>query len=499
MNSIHDNNQLSKGSIHSSSQDSITNPTPIGSNRERISNNNHNFQLNQKATNLPETTNSQFTNFNNNNFQNTNNNDHAQLSDKMENVHMVNHQQNNNFFSASSNTNNFAASSDFQNNNSNTDFSSQSFENQLSSINQAFENNWSDLERTIVTLNILRRLDPKHGHFISMVANSSIFPRYQFALSGNGGVFPKPYMKDRERACNFIALSKIAYQFSKLIQLNEIANLLPFLPEEIRKQKDGEKILEKYLQIINQGVMWVLETPADKCIPKHQLEQENDFLSGLKIATNVLSLAIQHPAFSREDKCFLSGLYQKIKTTAAQESQNISNQKIASHHTQPQRPPPPPPPQQHQQQLQMLPPSNNNIPATLLPKNFGYPAQIQHWLKVHRLHKYYDVIVMYPYSELLKINAGTLAEQPITKGAQKKLIGIIEKLHEREQTLQDLNVGILRLSDDGVSEINAGGQIQSKMVNTLAVELKELIDTPLGPDRLDREKITVRCLKMFLK
>jgi len=154
-----------------------------------------------------------------------------------------------------------------------------------------------------------------------MVANSSIFPRYQFALSGNGGIFPKPYAKDRERACSFEALCKIAYQYDKLIQLNEIANLLPFLPENARKGKDGEIILEKYLQIVNQGVIWVMDPSDPLTGEKYEKSggngrEKGEYLNGLKIATSVLSLAIQHPAFSRDDKSFLAGLYQQIKAAA---------------------------------------------------------------------------------------------------------------------------------------------------------------------------------------
>jgi len=141
------------------------------------------------------------------------------------------------------------------------------------------------------------------------------------------------------------------------------------------------------------------------------------------------------------------------------------------------------------------PPSQNSLPQQIVSKNFNYPAQIQHWLKVHRLHKYYDVVVMYPYSELLKINAGTLEQQPITKGAQKKLIGIIEKLHEREQTLVDLNVGIMSLGKAFGESL--GSQVQGKMINTFAGELKELIDTPLGPDRLDRG-VVISCMTTII-
>lgn len=425
-----------------------------------------------------------------------------------------------------------------------TDFLEMSFETQLSNINQAFANNWTDLERTIVTLNILRRLDPKHGQFISMVANSSIFPRYQFQLSGNGGLFPKPYAKDRERASSFEALCKIAYQYDLLIQLNEIANLLPFLPENARKGKDGEIILEKYLQIINQGVIWVMDPSDPLTGEKYEKSGRNgkkgEYLNGLKIATSVLSLAIQHPAFSRDDKSFLAGLYQKIKSAAdsvdlgdnqlnhesrgqcspqnalhnqQKEQQNLQNyqnpQKMAQ--TMPNHQNPTPkldaqlvnpfatnapqrPPSQPPQRPNTLPP-HNSLPQQIVSKNFNYPAQIQHWLKVHRLHKYYDVVVMYPYSELLKINAGTLEQQPITKGAQKKLIGIIEKLHEREQTLLDLNGGIVSLGKTFGESL--GSQVQGKMINTFAGELKELIDTPLGPDRLDRG-VVIFCMTTII-
>jgi len=102
---------------------------------------------------------------------------------------------------------------------------------------------------------------------------------------------------------------------------------------------------------------------------------------------------------------------------------------------------------------------------------------------------------MYPYSELLKINAGTLEQQPITKGAQKKLIGIIEKLHEREQTLADLNGGIMSLGKAFGESL--GSQVQGKMINTFAGELKELIDTPLGPDRLDRG-VVISCMTTII-
>jgi hypothetical protein len=86
----------------------------------------------------------------------------------------------------------------------------------------------------------------------------------------------------------------------------------------------------------------------------------------------------------------------------------------------------------------------------VLPESFKPGMRnVPDWLKSLRLHKYTNLIMSMTYQEMLELTEEELEKINVTKGAARKIANSIQKLKERSQILQDINLNV----DNGTGDI----------------------------------------------
>ncbi|XP_033106634.1 protein Smaug homolog 1-like [Anneissia japonica] len=96
------------------------------------------------------------------------------------------------------------------------------------------------------------------------------------------------------------------------------------------------------------------------------------------------------------------------------------------------------------------------------------------WLKTLRLHKYSYLFQQLTYQEMLDLTEEQLEAMNVTKGARHKIVLSIQKLKERQSTLQNLEKDIM-------SDSNAG-----TLRNALN-EIKTMLGTPIRSQQLESD------------
>ena len=84
-------------------------------------------------------------------------------------------------------------------------------------------------------------------------------------------------------------------------------------------------------------------------------------------------------------------------------------------------------------------------PTTIKPGMRNVPD----WLKLLRLHKYTNLIMNMNYQEMWELTEEKLEKMNVTKGAARKFANSLQKLKERSEILQEINVNV----DNGTGEI----------------------------------------------
>lgn len=65
------------------------------------------------------------------------------------------------------------------------------------------------------------------------------------------------------------------------------------------------------------------------------------------------------------------------------------------------------------------------------------------WLKSLRLHKYTQLLQQMDYNEMMQLTEQKLEKLNVTKGARKKILQSIQKLHERVHQIRQLETVFL--------------------------------------------------------
>lgn len=355
------------------------------------------------------------------------------------------------------------------------------FEAQLRTVKEASKNQWTDLESILFAVTVLHGLNPVQSSFVEMFAKVNIFPKNRQQVGRPGANDPNVF-DNEARAVSLPVLTEIATKYDGTVQLEEMSTLLPFLPGPFEHNvKNFRDLTDKYVQIMEQGCLCILDPMQGKFdnAPTRNLHH------GLRLATNVLAIAVIHPGFDAEQRITLASLISQVNQKARQRRTPRTPRFQSDTSYNSSKSPAPPRSQTSSRQ-------NRSSDGGAWRREFNepnpgdsYTAQLRHWLKVHRLHKYSDIMVSYSYDELMKLDMNGLESKNVTEGARKKLISIITRMRERPQLLDDTHSALNNLA----ATINHPSTHHCNSLKTYAGDLKDIVDSPLGPDNLDRTKI----------